>query len=461
MCKTWSDMQKWLRKKITQWFEPLTIDEQEAQATRILFMERRIMVPVKVALIVFSLSFMRSMDQSLEQGFEDYERMAPLLRDQLALYSVGNLIFLLILIRPSRLSFNGIRWCAFFLANLDNLFLAGLIYFTGGQESVLYWIFCGLIVRNAIDFPQAYQQAAINLSVCLFYTLAIILSEETLAFFNTEIYALRIAVLILVGTCCWGVALLSERQKRRAAETREYLLRSEKLTTVGKLAAEIAHQLKNPLGIINNAAFGLQRWMKTVNTPSDEAAQQLQIIRDEVSRSDRIISELMDYSRLSDIRIERVSINAVIDDALRRVFPNPKQEAVKIRRKLGDSLPPLFVQRYQLEECFVNLFRNAVDAMPDGGQLDVRTSYRAPRYIDVEVRDTGMGIPKEMLDRVFDPFFTTKPTGSGMGLAIVKHITETYGGTVEVSARKGKGTKFLLSFPIRTEQSTPEYSGES
>src|SRR5438034_9121826 len=134
-------------------------------------------------------------------------RMAPLLRDQLALYYVGNLIFLLILIRPTRLTFNGLRWCAFFLANLDNLFLSGLIYFTGGQESVLYWIFCGLIVRNSIDFPQAYQQAAINVSVCLFYTLAIVLSEETFAFFRTELFTLRIAVLLLVGTCCWGVAL--------------------------------------------------------------------------------------------------------------------------------------------------------------------------------------------------------------------------------------------------------------
>ena len=105
-------MQQWFHDRIRRWFEPLSVDEQEAQATRILFMERRIMVPVKIALIVFSLSFMRTMNESVEQGFEDYERMAPLLRDQLALYGVGNLIFLLILIRPSRLSFNGVRWCA-------------------------------------------------------------------------------------------------------------------------------------------------------------------------------------------------------------------------------------------------------------------------------------------------------------------------------------------------------------
>ncbi len=451
-------MQEWFRQRARQWFEPLTIDEQEAQATRILFMERRIMVPVKVALIIFSLSFLRTMNTSVESGFEDYERMVPLLRDQLALYSVGNLIFLLILIRPSRLSFNGVRWCAFFLANLDNLFLSGLIYFTGGQESVLYWIFCGLIVRNAIVFPQAYQQAAINLSVCLFYTLAIVLSEETMSFFHTELFTLRIAVLVLVGTCCWGVALLSERQQRRASETREYLLRSEKLTTVGKLAAEIAHQLKNPLGIINNAAFALQRSLKADKPATDDSLQQLQIIRDEVNRSDRIISELMDYSRLSDIRIERIAINIVIDDALRRVFPGPHEGAIRIRRRLADGLPPLFVQRYQLEECFVNLFRNALDAMPQGGQLEIQTRYRPPRFIEVEVSDTGIGIPKEYIDRVFEPFFTTKPTGSGMGLPIVKHIVETYGGTVDVSARKGKGTKFVLSFPIRTEQTSKEYA---
>jgi signal transduction histidine kinase len=450
-------MPNWFTKRFSRSFAEPTVDEQEAQAWRILFMERSIMAPVKIVLIIFSLTFLRSMNQSLDQGFEDYARMAPLLRDQLALYSVGNLIFILILIRPSRLTFKGVRWCAFILANLDNLFLAGLIYFTGGQESVLYWIYCGLIVRNAIDFPQTYQQAAINFSVCLFYTLAVILSEETVNFFNTELYALRIAVLVLVGTSCWGVALLSERQKRRAAETREYLLRSEKLTTVGKLAAEIAHQLKNPLSIINNAAFALQRYTKEAKELPDEARAQLQIIRDEVTRSDRIISELMDYSRLSEIRIERIQINEAISDALRRCLPGAQHAEIKVITQLGDNLPALFAQRYQVEECFVNLFRNAIEAMPLGGKLEVSTSYRPPRYIQVEVRDTGIGIPKEQLGRVFDPFYTTKPTGSGMGLAIVKHIVETYGGTVEVSSREGKGTKFVLSFPIRTEQSTPDY----
>jgi len=453
-------MPKWFTRKFRRPFRAPTVDEQERQAWRILFMERSIMAPVKIALIIFSLTFLREMNKSLTEGFEDYVRMAPLLRDQLALYSVGNLIFLLILIRPSRLTFSGMRWCAFFLANLDNLFLSGLIYFTGGQESVLYWIYCGLIVRNAIDFPQAYQQAAINFSVCLFYTLAIFLSEETFDFLNTELYALRISVLVLVGTCCWGVALLSEWQKRREAETREYLLRSEKLTTVGKLAAEIAHQLKNPLGIINNAAFVLQRYAKTAKEMTDETRQQLQIIRDEVNRSDRIISELMDYSRLSEIRIERIEMNDVIDGALERCFPHAQAPDLKIKRRFTDSLPPLFVQRYQLEECFVNLFRNAIDAMPLGGEITVTTSYRPPRFIQVEVEDTGIGIPKEKLARVFEPFYTTKEGGSGMGLPIVKHVVETYGGTVEVSSREGKGTKFVLSFPIRTEKSSPRYESD-
>lgn len=453
-------MQEWVRRKVSEWFGPLTVDEQQAQATRILFMERGIMVPVKAALILFSLFFLRTMNESVEKGFEEYARMAPLLRDQLALYCVGNLIFLLILLRPRRLSFNGVRWCAFFLVNLDNLFLSGLIYFTGGEESVLYWIFCGLIVRNAIDFPHAYQQAAINASMCLFYTLAIALSEDTTEFLNTELFALRIAVLALVGTCCWGVAVLTERQKRLEAETREYLLRSEKLTTVGKLAAEIAHQLKNPLGIINNAAFALQRWMKNVKDTNPEAQQQLQIIRDEVHRSDRIISELMDYSRLSDIRIERVHINAVIEDALRRLFPNGENSSVHVRRRYTASLPALFVQRYQLEECFVNLFKNALEAMPQGGDLQIETRYQPPRFIEVRVSDTGEGIPKDHLKRVFDPFFTTKPTGSGMGLAIVKHIVETYGGSVEATPGENKGTRFVLSIPIRTEKTRQEYADD-
>jgi two-component system NtrC family sensor kinase len=212
------------------------------------------------------------------------------------------------------------------------------------------------------------------------------------------------------------------------------------------LAAEIAHQLKNPLGIINNAAFTLQRTLKEGKT----ITQQIQIIREEVERSDRIITELMGYARLVEGKVERLDVVEELEKAIRQVFPPAVQFDVKIQRQYAPALPALLAQRNHIAEVFLNLLQNAREAMQGRGHLHVGTAVGENFSIVVTVADDGPGIKPEVQARIFEAYYTTKEKGTGLGLSIVKHNTELYGGLVRLESELGKGTRFILEFPART-----------
>jgi signal transduction histidine kinase len=261
-----------------------------------------------------------------------------------------------------------------------------------------------------------------------------------------EPFLLRLSLLILVTALCYGVQVLMEKQRKADEEAREHSLRQEQLQATGRLAAEIAHQLKNPLGIINNAAFTLQRTVKEGKT----ITQQIKIIREEVDRSDRIITELMGYARLSEGQVEKLIITEELDRAIEQVFPPGAVYDVTVNREYGAALPALLAQRGHLSEVFVNLLQNAREAMNGRGQIDVTARYGDDYSIIVTIADNGPGISLEKMDKIFEPYFTTKEKGTGLGLAIVKHNTELYNGTVEVESAPGRGTLFRVKLPAKT-----------
>jgi signal transduction histidine kinase len=230
-------------------------------------------------------------------------------------------------------------------------------------------------------------------------------------------------------------------------QTREQRARQGQLTTAGRMAAGIAHQLKNPLAIINNAAFNLQR-SSLARDPA--AARQLEIIREEVDRADGIITRIMGYAELSEGRVEPVDPRALVQSALAQVFPAGLAAGVKIETDLAKDTPTLFVQRRHLEEALVNLLQNARDAVGERGTVRVSLRRLGEDWVQLAIEDDGPGIPPELRVRVFEPYFTTKPRGSGMGLAIVQHVCELYGGRVRIESPLGKGTRFVLEFPTKT-----------
>ena len=230
------------------------------------------------------------------------------------------------------------------------------------------------------------------------------------------------------------------------SEENEFDRRQSQLQASGRLAAEIAHQVKNPLGIINNAAFALGQVMDQNET----AKRQVGLIREEVNRADQIITKLMGYAQLVEGRLARLNVNDALDAAIMQVFPKGSKFDTRIRREYGIALPPLLAQPEHISEVFVNVIQNAREVLCNNGEIQIKTSYEGDYRFRVVIEDNGPGIPEDLLESVFEPYHTTKEKGTGLGLAIVRHNTELYGGTVEIESELGKYTRFNLLFPGRT-----------
>jgi signal transduction histidine kinase len=425
------------------------------QAERVRTVERNIILPIKGVVIVWLVYYL-----FFSKWFEDvstfHEAVLLTVRFFFLIYLVVNVAATIMLAGMDELPFKLIREVVLIEAVMDILFWGAMVVVTGGFDSSLYWLFLGLIIRNAFSTPVASTQLALNLICCISFilagTLEIIvaqsiiqdvpeLSEET-----REPYVLRLVVLFLLAACCYGLQVLLDKQRRADEEADEFAQRQQQLQSAGRLAAEIAHQLKNPLGIINNAAFTLQRTVKEGKT----ITQQIQIIREEVNRSDRIITELMGYARLVEGRVEKLDLAEEMEQAILRVFPPAVKYEVKIHRDYAPALPPLLMQRTHLSEALVNLLQNAREAMNGRGNIWISARVGEGYSVVVSIADDGPGIDADKVAQIFEPYFTTKEKGTGLGLAIVKHNTELYGGTVGVESELGKGSRFVLQFPAKT-----------
>jgi signal transduction histidine kinase len=256
----------------------------------------------------------------------------------------------------------------------------------------------------------------------------------------------------LLSICCYGLQVLFEKQRRAADEAQEFAVRQEQLRAAGRLAAKIAHQIKNPLGIINNAAYSLQRALregKPINP------QQIEIIREEVEHADHTITKLMGYAQLAEGKVERLEVAAEIERAIELAIPAAAKYPVIVRKSIESNLPVLLMQRGHLSEVLVNLIQNAREAVVGKGLITVTARSDPDQSVVITISDDGPGIAKAKLDKVFQPYFTTKEKGTGLGLPIVKHNVELYGGSVRVESELGKGTRFVLQFPTRTITKQP------
>jgi signal transduction histidine kinase len=437
-------MTRWLQKLAQT---RLTDQQREAQVRRILLVETNVMLPIKFVAFVAASYFYQNELRAVAESSAEQADAAQAYIAQLNFYGFGNVIFwvLLLAARLGRMWPRILRFSAFWLAMLDHLFLSGLIYFTGGLESVLFWLYIGLMVRSAVNFPVFWQQMVLNFGTAVFYTLAVILSEETWHFFQEELYWLRLMVLVLLGSCCWGVYMLLQRERVRSRNRHEFQLREQSAAASGRLAAEMAHQLKNPLGIINNAAYVLQRQIANRQPVEGESVD---VIREEVSRCDKILTQLMDYARLSEGRIENVDVNRVLEQALTQALAAAGSSPVQVEKLLTAGLPTIPVQRAQLEESFLNLIQNSLEAMPQGGTLTLQTRLTRAGQIQIQITDTGHGMEPAVQARIFEAFYTTKPGGTGLGLAIVKQLVENCGGTIDVTSQVNAGAQFTLSLPV-------------
>jgi PAS domain S-box-containing protein len=224
----------------------------------------------------------------------------------------------------------------------------------------------------------------------------------------------------------------------------DQMLQNEKLTSLGLLAAGVAHEVNTPLAVISNY---IQMLGKQI--PADDPKQKtIERIVKQTFRASEIVNNLLNFSRTGSAESADVDLNSVLEETLTLVQHPFKTARVNVIRNYAQRLPPVLGSTTRLQQVFLNLFLNARDAMPSGGMLEVRTAaYNGS--IEVEVTDTGSGIPPEHLHRIFDPFFTTKSTGkgTGLGLSVSYGIIKEHAGKVDVRSTPGKGTSFRLEFP--------------
>jgi len=228
---------------------------------------------------------------------------------------------------------------------------------------------------------------------------------------------------------------------------------SEKLASVGKLAAGVAHEINNPLGGILNCLYNLRKGTLSPTRQEEYWAS----MEDGVRRVQKIVRQLLDFSQQHEPEFSPTDINQVVDRVLVLTTHLFAPNGIVLEAALGLGLPSLWVDRHMIEQVLMNLILNAVQAMKNGGVLTIRTSV-AEGICRVEVSDTGSGIPPAVLPRIFDPFFTTKGEGegTGLGLSVSLGIVERHGGKILVESEVGKGTTFTLCLPLSRERSLVE-----
>ncbi|BBI98888.1 hypothetical protein FGKAn22_05810 [Ferrigenium kumadai] len=220
----------------------------------------------------------------------------------------------------------------------------------------------------------------------------------------------------------------------------EELVRKEKLALLGQVADTVGHELRNPLGVINNAAYFLQ----TVLADADGTVREyLDIIKDETANAERIVSDLLDAVRTKQPHQAVVDVADVIGQTLRKCdIP----ASISVKLDIPKTLPVVRVDPMHLYQVFWNLVTNAVEAMPEGGTLEIRAA-EEPQVLRISIKDSGSGITPEQMDKLFQPLFTTKVRRVGLGLVVVKNLTQANGGSVEVESEPGKGSVFTITLP--------------
>jgi two-component system sensor histidine kinase HydH len=225
---------------------------------------------------------------------------------------------------------------------------------------------------------------------------------------------------------------------------RREVARSQRLASVGRLAAGVAHEIRNPLSSIKGfATYFKQRYP---DRPEDQ--QTADIMIQEVDRLNRVVGQLLEFAKPVPVKPKPVSLQALLDDSIKLIRDRAAEKGISIRTQNNAQADEVRIDPDRINQVLLNLYLNAIDSMEKGGELKVEISSDGqPRDVVIQVSDTGHGVSREDLSRIFEPYFTTKSTGTGLGLAIAHNIVEAMGGKITVESEKEVGTTFTVALP--------------
>ena len=242
--------------------------------------------------------------------------------------------------------------------------------------------------------------------------------------------------------------IVTGRDVTEQRRLQEQVLQSERLAAVGRMAAQVAHEIRNPLSSIGlNIELLFDEIQEHHWEDSDEAQELIRIVLSEIERLNGIIHDYLLFARMPVKQVHPESVNDLVNDLVKLVKPEAQRAQVKLTRRLGKQLPDIEVDSTLVGQALLNCVQNAIEAMPWGGKLSLSTRARED-CVELSIKDTGSGIRFERQSKVFDPFYTTKDKGTGLGLPYVRQIVNEHGGQVSLDSTPGVGTTVIIRFPI-------------
>lgn len=244
--------------------------------------------------------------------------------------------------------------------------------------------------------------------------------------------------------------LLEEKEEtqKELEKSREKLFQSEKMALIGKLAAEVAHSIRNPMTAIKMRLFSLERSLDLAPAQKED----LEVILLEMKHLDNVVRNFLEFSRPPKLKKHPLNISEVVDAVLTLLQKRLELHNITVRRDARQKLPEISADSELLKEAMVNLIVNACDAMPQGGTLNIMEDIAAADFLGeavmVKISDEGTGIPPHLINKIWEPFFSTKEDGTGLGLPIAKRIINEHGGKITINSIEGKGTEFIIILPL-------------
>ena len=342
---------------------------------------------------------------------------------------------------------------------VDLLLVFSLLYLTGGADSLFYLLFFPLVAVNAYYFGR-WVGLLVALVAGLLYAAAAALAPPWVGW--TPV----IILMGLVGLPAFALGHVAERERRARAEVerlnaevtgtltrlqaaQQELVVAERMATVGRLSLKVAHEVRNPIAAIELNAEMLGDIVGEHQGPEmDEATNLLTAIREQVTALDALTEEYLAFARFPRPQFEEDSVNEMVAAVAEFVRPLATRQGISVRLETDPAVPPMAIDRSLLRQAVLNLVKNGLEALSQGGVLTATTRC-LDDTVEISVSDTGPGIPLEVGQRLFEQFFTTKPQGTGLGLSISRQIVEEHGGGIGWSSVIGAGTTFTISLPIK------------
>jgi signal transduction histidine kinase len=369
-----------------------------------------------------------------------------------AAYKTGVLVLITVLPRAAR---------PVFVAALliDLLFIFWLMYRTGGLDSIFYLLFFPLAAVNAYYFGR-WAGVGIALVAGLLYAWAAYLVPPWIG------WKPAIVVMGMVGLPAYAVGHAAQRERRARSEAerlnaeltgtltrlqtaQEKLVEAERMATVGRLSLKVAHEVRNPIAAIElNAELLGDIVREQASGDMQEAGNLVSAIREQVTALDALTEEYLAFARFPKPQFEEDSINDMVRALVEFVRPWAEHQGIEVRPVIDPTMPPMEMDRTLLRQAVLNLVKNGLEVMSQGGTLTV-TTRRTDDSAEITVSDTGPGITPEVGRRLFEQFFTTKPQGTGLGLAISRQIVEEHGGQIGWASAPGTGATFTVTLPLK------------